>query len=841
MSKGSKNAPVQPVIVPIPNPEGELNDDDWTAFIFTMVPDCKLHDSNINVPTIQQLSDHISSGIRQKFAVIQRSELLNWATETSKVYEVCKDVKSQMDSSQSEADFPDNLMARLVKLRLLVLKHDGIEQRNALKLSKEASDPAIVQSDLDPQKAGKAGKKDEKGKDRDKDKEKEKEKDKEKEKEKEKDRGKLMSPKKPSKDSKGAGTKAVTEAISRPTSGQDKRKSKFKERGGKGDSKPMAIDDEPEDGPDAYYFLRDFNLPGLLNALMEDCNVQVHTVITVECCGGEITTPNPLCDGQDGERIQKLVKPKFPPNQPYRTSTSRLISTLREWMLSCDDESMWRNVTWGDIRRYNFTDARDLFDLSAFHIYDVLKEKREFEAFYKNSQIISIPNGTLDVVDSNMDWRYYNSIIDKSPSLCSEILLEVLLELSSDNHHSSKDYQTMNPTLADIIHTNLSVNRHIGGRFNVAGNLQFSLEKNKNSLMSAGHQAYKYMGTKSDGLLERMRFLYPMRKYQTLAGHRSEKGHSTETPTESVLNSEEKMRKHKVFLGELRRLSKISERYRRSLELQLEFEDMLGISSTLDNAGTDSPFVSLDSWCWSEVLDASTLTQVLQEAKIYLPAATTRRSEKDGRQLLAMHGLGKVAVEGVSFTEELKVKTKVHFGLFHDLFPSNRDALDPFKSKNSILEEPLKETLITEKECAEEAQPKEPENKSPIPAHQSGGFSQIDMSSYLDSSESSLLAEEDLNDPEVEPIESTEKNLKTCASEPTLDIVADVVVKTDDHDPDIVYDMGGRIIHECSNVAVLYTSFGSQIKITQEIMSGVALYNQHYGGIYGSNDDLFNF
>ncbi|KAI8837574.1 hypothetical protein BC829DRAFT_43608 [Chytridium lagenaria] len=169
MSKASKNAAPIPVIVPIPNPNGELNDVEWKAFIFTVLPDCKQHENTPTPAVFQQLFDHISSGLRQRFFVISRSELLNWASETSRAYDVSRDVKAFMDSSTADSEFPEVLMAKLVKLRLLVLKHEGIEQRNALKLMKEASDAAVVPSEApDTQKFVKAGKKEEKEKEKDK-------------------------------------------------------------------------------------------------------------------------------------------------------------------------------------------------------------------------------------------------------------------------------------------------------------------------------------------------------------------------------------------------------------------------------------------------------------------------------------------------------------------------------------------------------------------------------------------------------------------------------------------------------------------------------------------------
>ncbi|KAI8837573.1 hypothetical protein BC829DRAFT_43545 [Chytridium lagenaria] len=513
----------------------------------------------------------------------------------------------------------------------------------------------------------------------------------------------------------------------------------------------------------------------------------------VECCANDSTQTLSL-EGRDVESKKEPIYTSFPPPLSYRASNCRLISTVREWMLDSEEVSLWRNLAWCDVRRSDFTDARDLFDVIAINIYDLLKEIVTFEKFYENSQVVKVSHSSMEETAlSSADWRYYNKISSSLPSLCSDVVLGLVVDLAF-NEDYMKNTTLERPPLGDVITTDLSAYRRPNGRFNALGNMQFLSKKNKGDILNS------------------MKIQYRARKYQALAEQ------SPETFAESTknLSGREGKRERMVFKGELRRISKIPEKYRNKLGLQLEFEDMLGISKNLNtNDIVDKPKVSLDSWCWTEILDSSSLTEVLQEAKHHLSVAVTRRSENDGRLLLALHGPGKVCDESFTFFEQVKVKTKVDFGLFHDLFKNNKNVLDPLAPSAEQLEEKPSTVIDSEKSQSPEVHF---ETKLQTPPSAMDDFGVIDMSTYLDASESSLLEEED--DGQILAAHNNSNNVSRAVS-PTKAVDASQIATP--KASDIVYDMGGRIVHESDQNTVLYTSFGTQVRIHKELTSGALL------------------
>ncbi|KAJ3095957.1 hypothetical protein HDU97_006343 [Phlyctochytrium planicorne] len=786
-AKATKAAKVE-VVVPIVDPDAELNDAEWRAFLFGISTDCRQHDGSGPVPALfQQLSECMSSGIRQRFCVINKSDLLNWASDIAKNYDMCKEVKARLEGSQVDNEITDLMMAKLVKLRLLILKHEGIEQRKAAKalaLKEEESEPPPAPVEAPEQKGGKvAPKKDEKDKDKD-------------------ARGKLLSPK------KGA-AKAPSKsevAPSRPTSGQDgKRKSKFKERGGKSDSKTAAVGDEPENGPDAYYWLKDFNSPGLITALTEVCNIDVQAFFTIECCPGE--SPSTPFETVDENREEHSCS--FPPKHPYRSSTSRPIVTLREWIFTSDESSPLRNICWCDIRRGDFADAKELFDNIATKTYSLLKEREIYDSFYANEKILNIPLAPSNLLDdSSPDMRLYRNILHTSAPLCTESLLGMLLHIATDEETS---IATQSKPDQCHIRTDLSLYRDTGMRFNVLGNMKFSHEKNEISKITAASPTPHLFGKDFNQLLEGMRNLYPICQEQL--------GNVYESASAA---QKSKLRKDLMKKSaEARKFSSFSDPYREKLEILLEFEDMLGIS-------VDSHKVSLNAWCWSESLDKSSLAQELQTTKLFKPSITSRKSERDGRLLLAMHGPGPVASEHFETFEEVKVKTRVNFGLFHDLYDSHKSVLDPYRKVTTPDER-------TDSGGSGTGDPQTPltapePTSAPFTAEEPQTFpiiiGNIDLESYPEELESTLSLTEDekqvIKEESSAEGQSGDSDVGKSSAPPTA--------SSDVEDSRTVYNLGDAVVHEVSKRTVLYPSSGAQVRITKEVLSGLALNSRDGGG-----------
>lgn len=58
------------------------------------------------------------------------------ASENSKNHDTCKEVKNLMDGGLPDPDIPDGLLARLLKLKLIALKQEGLDIRNSVKVVK---------------------------------------------------------------------------------------------------------------------------------------------------------------------------------------------------------------------------------------------------------------------------------------------------------------------------------------------------------------------------------------------------------------------------------------------------------------------------------------------------------------------------------------------------------------------------------------------------------------------------------------------------------------------------------------------------------------------------------
>ncbi|KAI8855135.1 hypothetical protein BC829DRAFT_549 [Chytridium lagenaria] len=151
-----------PAFQAVPYQNVPLNDDTWRAFIYVLLADCDEHIPSILTP----LFSHIGTGYRQRFSVLSKQDLITWALENVKTYDLCKEAKGFVDSSQTDPDIPDHLMGRLLKLKLWALKQEGIDARNVAKQAKQAEQAPNTTEVIEAPKNGKPGKKEEKDKEK---------------------------------------------------------------------------------------------------------------------------------------------------------------------------------------------------------------------------------------------------------------------------------------------------------------------------------------------------------------------------------------------------------------------------------------------------------------------------------------------------------------------------------------------------------------------------------------------------------------------------------------------------------------------------------------------------
>ncbi|KAJ3159084.1 hypothetical protein HDU86_001983, partial [Geranomyces michiganensis] len=343
-----RNDKIASATIQLASPTGPLNDDTWETFLFTVHASGDSQQIGGPNPTSSALCDLIASKARQRFSAITQTSLVAWANENAKTNDTCKELKALLDAGTAAADIPDTLLARLLKGRLMALKAEGIEAKNAAKAARDIVEAAVTPADTSDAGKSKPGKKDDK------------------EKEKEKERAK--SPAK--KATKGGATKQ--ESSSRPESAaaaqeSSMRKTKLRERGVvKSDIKPTAIGDEPETGPDAYYLLREFCSPSFYTTLMEEHGLQLNLILY-------------LSSGESPETSTGELAP----------ASGATFRNLRKTAQKAADSSLWKHVAFHISTMP--ADPSQIFDHVAQTIYAQLKIREKYDEFYVADRTITIP------------------------------------------------------------------------------------------------------------------------------------------------------------------------------------------------------------------------------------------------------------------------------------------------------------------------------------------------------------------------------------------------------------------------------------------------------------------
>ncbi|KAJ3020431.1 UNVERIFIED_CONTAM: Sperm-associated antigen 17 [Siphonaria sp. JEL0065] len=583
--------------------------------------------------------DSIGSGYRQRFSILQKSDLMAWYNENIKL-DICKEVKTALDAANgNENEIPDGLMAKLIKSRLLVLKQEGIDARAAARaLAETPTTPVAVEAPKGGAKAAPA--KDDK-----------------------KDRAKSPG-KKPT--GKGADKKGgVPEPVSRPESASpaeiSKRKNKLREKAGKTESKIQAIDDEPADGPDAYILLKDFTNMGVLNALMEENEIQIHNIFRLTYPDEPSTPSSPAIEIKtlDSASVADLA------------TTNRVLVEAREWCVSANDDSLWRNIAWNSIRfsSSNF-EPKEVFDAIALKLYVQLKLRREFKEYYSQEKVVTIPS-IVDVNTLKNELRSLGNLFDVMPTrafLSLEVILGILAEQSVRFLKTEEDTDVasgMDPVSVGIIdemghlvnyleRTLKKISLNQGSTASLAENDE-NLKTNRigdvlthSKIILGDLNAF---GINVSELITSVQDIYPTIKLQESL----RQGRPNSLTDASIL------RQRVANMAELRKSTACHFNEALRVLLQNQMEDMLG------GGALNGVAWNLNEWSWAESLDKSSMAQVIQEAKISHPVIKTKFCEKTGKLLIALSGYGGVGTNIYDGNSHIQVKTKVNFGLFHEL------------------------------------------------------------------------------------------------------------------------------------------------------------------------------
>ncbi|KAJ3410310.1 Sperm-associated antigen 17 [Chytridiales sp. JEL 0842] len=605
-----------------------LNDDTWSAYLFTAFVD----DDQENQYNIQGLCDQIASGSRQRFKLIQRADVISWALENVRFYDACKELKAILDSNVPDSALPEAAVSKVLKLRLLALRQDGLELMNSAKAPKDAVEsvsPAVPDAS-DASKSGKAAKKDDK--------------------EKEKDRAK-SSPKKPVK----GGTTKAPESPSRPDSAQgqadvSKRKAKLRDRGAKPDAKLVIIGDEPEDGPDAYYMLRGFS-PSALNSLMEENDLQLNAVFRIGRNAFQNVSEESLLLGYNDLAKSNLlsVNPNF--------------AAARKYSLSQSEGLYWKTIAWANIQAETTTDSKELYDILAKKIYSLLNLQKAYENFYAKDTVVTIPT-IEDATSVKNELRFLLNSLPIDKSINSELLLGALLEYSVRKTASAEteegDIQPEVPTsVSDEISFLVNYLEKCTKKLAIGND---DKEKSINKVMTGSTSSLEIasMGLKSKDIIASV--ISTLSVFVNPVSFASATDIGRES-YERLLND-----------GELRRLCGLNVNETRRAFMQFDFEEMLG---------SDGVTLALDSWSWAEIFDKATMQQVLLNGKVLKKQMTSRYCPRENVTLIALHSPGLIGCNQHQTDGSVQAKVKLNFGLFHDLAQAKSSYLSIGKGANS--------------------------------------------------------------------------------------------------------------------------------------------------------------
>lgn len=171
--------------------------------------------------------------------------------------------------------------------------------------------------------------------------------------------------------------------------------------GGKNE-RVQSIGDEPENGPDIYYILRNFESPGILNLLQEECDIQVNAVMT-------------LLEGTKTD---------------METSTNNSFLALRDYSARSPDASLWKNLVWTSVEGAESQEPRELFDKIAAKVYLTLHQKKSYDAFYASDTFLLVPDVDPNALKRH-ELRYHDSLLNavsNQRAVTEDLVLGVALE-----------------------------------------------------------------------------------------------------------------------------------------------------------------------------------------------------------------------------------------------------------------------------------------------------------------------------------------------------------------------------------------------------------------------------
>lgn len=178
------------------------------------------------------------------------------------------------------------------------------------------------------------------------------------------------------------------------------RKDKLRERVGGKVEKVQSCGDEPVDGPDMYYALKDFDY-GVFSLIQEGHSIQINSIITL-----------------------------LESNKSVEGSTNETFLALMKACENASDLSLWKNTLWTFIENAETQDIKELQDKIAAKIYGILEQRKEYEKYYGKETYLDVP-----VIENQKELRselrYYDSLLNSfgnQRAVTEDVIIGVALE-----------------------------------------------------------------------------------------------------------------------------------------------------------------------------------------------------------------------------------------------------------------------------------------------------------------------------------------------------------------------------------------------------------------------------
>jgi hypothetical protein len=205
---------------------------------------------------------------------------------------------------------------------------------------------------------------------------------------------------------KKAAAKPKSEAARPESAKQAKGKEKPKE-------KQSSINDEPIDGPDIYYCLKDFDNPSTIIHLINEHQVQLSAIFRVK---------------KNGSTDKK--------------STNSCWESLETFSKSPLANELWKEIAWHSFQSAEFLFSKDTFEVLAKQIYVILDKLKIYNQQFRAKTAINIPY----FKESNSGYLNY-WITSKFHKIRVETILAVImhfLECASEPYVTEAPQQAKN-------------------------------------------------------------------------------------------------------------------------------------------------------------------------------------------------------------------------------------------------------------------------------------------------------------------------------------------------------------------------------------------------------------